>query len=290
MDSRNDVQGFAYDAYLCFAEADRERVERDIIAPWLAAGLRLATVYEIGQDGAFFVTEIQRGIEQSRYTVVLLSPEYLQDRIAEFTDAQAQLMSIEEGKRRFKPALLTAMPRANIPLRFRAYVIRDLTVATRFEKQFALLTAALKEPLQTVSTFVSYSTTDELFAHRLYDDLQRNGVRVWFAPEDLRTGDILKQTIDASIQSFDKLILVLSENSIYRAWVRYECGKALEKEKQENKLVLFPIRLDGAIFSVNEPWAQEIRQRQISDFTNWTNPLLYQNAINRLLRDLNAKA
>ena len=143
--------------------------------------------------------------------------------------------------------------------------------------------------IEYYSAFISYSAADEHFARRLHNDLQMNGVRVWFAPEDLKIGDPLRQTIDEAVRLYDKLILVLSENSINRAWVRHEFSKAIEKEKQHNRLMLFPIRIDDSVFETTEQWAYDIRQRHIGDFRNWTNPMLYQNAINRLLRDLNAR-
>lgn len=140
------------------------------------------------------------------------------------------------------------------------------------------------------SCFISYSSADEIFARRLHNDLQANGVRVWFAPEDLKIGDPIRQTIDESIKMYDKLIIVLSERSINRAWVQHEVEHALQKEKQHGKLVLFPICLDDSVFHTTEQWAYDLRERYIGDFTKADNPLLYQNAINRLFRDLNAKA
>lgn len=142
-------------------------------------------------------------------------------------------------------------------------------------------------PIQYYSAFISHSSDDEMFARRLHNDLQMNGVRVWFAPEDLKIGETIDDSIDAAIRVYDKLILVLSKNSIERAWVRKEFSKAIEKEKQ-GKTVLFPIRLDDSVFETTEQWAYDIRKRHIGDFNDWTNPLKYQSAVNRLLRDLNA--
>ncbi len=146
------------------------------------------------------------------------------------------------------------------------------------------------KPIQYYSAFISYSSQDEHFARRLHNDLQMNGVRVWFAPEDLKIGETIQDSIDRAIHVYDKLIIVLSQNSIDRAWVRHEFARAVEKENQRGKTVLFPIRLDDAVFETTEQWAYEIRKRHIGDFRNWTNPLLYQNAMNRLLRDLNANS
>ncbi len=139
------------------------------------------------------------------------------------------------------------------------------------------------------SCFISYASADERFARKLHEDLQLNGVRVWFAPEDLKIGDTIEDSIQEAILSYDKLILVLSEHSIGRAWVRHEFTRAIEKEKQSGQTVLFPIRIDDAVFDTTEQWAYDLHKRHIGDFRNWTNPLIYQRSINRLLRDLNAK-
>lgn len=144
--------------------------------------------------------------------------------------------------------------------------------------------------IEYYSVFISYSSADDLFARRLHHDLQANGVRAWFAPEDLKTGDRLKQTIEESINLYDKLIIVLSEDSIHSAWVRHEFEVGLEKEREQHKVVLFPIRLDNSVFDTTEQWADNIRQeRYIGDFTTWQNPLSYQAEFNRLLKDLNAQ-
>lgn len=137
------------------------------------------------------------------------------------------------------------------------------------------------------SCFISYASADERFARKLHDDLQMNGVRVWFAPEDLKIGDPIEDSIDEAILSYDKLILVLSQHSMDRAWVRHEYMRAMKKEKETGQVVLFPLRIDDAVFDTTEQWAYTLHKRHLGDFRNWTNPLVYQNAFNRLLRDLN---
>jgi hypothetical protein len=51
---------------------------------------------------------------------------------------------------------------------------------------------------------------------------------------------------------------------------------------------MFSIHLDDSVFETNDQWTYDIRKRYIGDFGDWTNPLKYQAAINRFLRDLNA--
>ena len=52
------------------------------------------------------------------------------------------------------------------------------------------------QPIQLFKPFISYSSSDNDFAHRLYDDLQGRDVRCWFAPEDMKIGDRTRQRIE----------------------------------------------------------------------------------------------
>jgi len=119
------------------------------------------------------------------------------------------------------------------------------------------LPSLLSQPIQFYSCFISYSTKDQPFAERLHADLQNKGVRCWFAPEDLKIGDKFRSRIDESIRVYDKLMLLLSENSIQSPWVEEEVEAALEKEYQQNKLVLFPVRLDDAVMQTQEAWGSK---------------------------------
>jgi hypothetical protein len=138
-----------------------------------------------------------------------------------------------------------------------------------------------------LSCFISYSSRDSEFAKRLHADLVGQGVRCWFAPEDLRIGDKFRQRIDDSIQSHDKLLLILSAESIRSAWVEAEVEAAFEKERKENRVVLFPIKLDDEIMDTQFSWAALLRRtRHIGDFREAAAGVAYETAMNRLLRDL----
>ena len=137
------------------------------------------------------------------------------------------------------------------------------------------------------SCFISYSTRDQAFANRLYTDLQSNGVRCWFAPEDLKIGDPFRQRIDDAIRKHDKLLLILSKQSVESAWVRDEVESCLERETREERSVLFPVRLDNSVMDTHHAWAAVIRrERHIGDFRDWNDEACYRKAFDRLLRDL----
>jgi uncharacterized protein YjbI with pentapeptide repeats len=148
----------------------------------------------------------------------------------------------------------------------------------------------IQQAINFYSCFISYSSKDQDFANRLYADLQNRGVRCWFAPEDLKIGDKIRDRIDESIRLRDKLLLILSEHSIASDWVEHEVESALEEERQRGRTILFPIRLDDAVMESNKAWAALIRRtRHIGDFTRWKDHDSYQKAFDRLLRDLKAE-
>jgi hypothetical protein len=150
------------------------------------------------------------------------------------------------------------------------------------------LPSLFNKPIQFYySCFISYSSKDHNFAQRLHADLQENGVRCWFAPEDMKIGDRIRTRIDEVIRLHEKLLLVLSANSINSDWVEKEVETAFEKERETNRTVLFPVRLDGAVMKNKTGWAADIkRSRHIGDFRLWKDHDDYRKGFERLLRDL----
>ena len=155
-----------------------------------------------------------------------------------------------------------------------------------------------KEPFHFYSCFISYSSKDQEFAERLHADLQNKGVRCWFAPHDIQGGKKTHEQIDQAIHVHDKLLLVLSQHSINSPWVEFEIRRARKREVQEQRRILFPIRLVD--YETIEKWecfdadtrkdlATEIREYYIPDFSNWKNYDEYQKAFEHLLRDLKAE-
>ncbi len=144
------------------------------------------------------------------------------------------------------------------------------------------------QAVQFYSCFISYSAKDEEFAFRLHADLQATGVRCWFAPHDLPIGARIFDEIDASIRLRDKMLLILSDQSIKSDWVENEVTMAFEEERKRGQTVLFPLRIDDAIMEVtSEPWAAKLRaDRHIGDFRHWKAYDAYKKSLERLLRDL----
>ena len=149
--------------------------------------------------------------------------------------------------------------------------------------------------IQLHSCFISYSTKDQEFAERLHSRMRQAELRVWFAPEDMKGGDYFFEQIERAIQLHDRLLLVLSEDSIQSKWVEREIRKARKVERAEKRRKLFPIRLvdvktlrewECLDSDTGEDLAEEVRKYHIPDFSNWKNHDAFERAFARLEKDL----
>jgi hypothetical protein len=117
--------------------------------------------------------------------------------------------------------------------------------------------------------------------------LETTGILCWFAPLEMQPGDWILPTLVEAIKEHDKLILILSEDSIKSEWVKFEVEIAQSKERESEALVLFPISIDEAITTCTEGWSQSLREnRHIGDFLHWEQHNNHQQAFADLLRAL----
>ncbi len=154
------------------------------------------------------------------------------------------------------------------------------------------------QPIQFYSCFISYSNKDEEFARRLYSRMRDEHLRVWFAPEDIKGGQKLYEQIERAIQVHDRLLLILSEDSMQSEWVMTEVLRARKTEMEEKRRKLFPITIVD--FEKIKAWerfdadsgkdlAKEVRAYFIPDFSNWKDHDAFEKAFDKLLRDLKAE-
>ena len=135
--------------------------------------------------------------------------------------------------------------KGRIPARF----LRGAGVPDNFIEYMSSLVGTAYE---FYSCFISYSGKNQEFADRLYADLQREGVRCWFAPHHVQAGKKLHEQIDVAIRLHERLLLILSPDSINSEWVKTEIAKARAREIKESKRVLFPVRLNISFEELQE--------------------------------------
>lgn len=109
---------------------------------------------------------------------------------------------------------------------------------TQIEYLPSLLTPC---PIEFHSLFISYAHQDEALAQQLYAYLRKQNVPCWFAPHDLQPGNYMRERIDQAIHTQDKLLLLLSKDSVSSGWMRYEVEQALARENTQQREILFSV-------------------------------------------------
>jgi hypothetical protein len=149
--------------------------------------------------------------------------------------------------------------------------------------------------IQYYSCFISYSTKDDDFAQQLNDRMKREGLRVWYAPEEMKAGQKIHEQLYEAIRYYEKLILVLSEASMNSNWVQSEIRRARKHEREDKRRKLFPISLvpfgeiqKWELFDADEgrDLGQEIREYYIPDFSQWKNYDKFNAEFEKLLKAL----
>jgi hypothetical protein len=135
---------YTYDVFISYRhqEPDQAWVRNTLVPRFKAEGLRVCVDYECFRLGAPLVLEMARSVEQSRYTLAVLSPAYLTSNFAELENVIAEHLGLEESQRR----LLAVMREPCKPrLGMRARLWLDMTDDNNFEANTARLVNELKQ-------------------------------------------------------------------------------------------------------------------------------------------------
>ncbi len=146
-----------------------------------------------------------------------------------------------------------------------------------------------KDALAFYSCFISYNEKDTKLSEQLYRDLEKKGVRSWRWREDAPWGTPLQSTIDRALEDHEKVIVILSQHSLDAKPVLYEIEHTLSREEHSRRAILFPLRIDDAIFEWKDPLRDRILKKTVGDFTRWKTKAGYSKALERLLKDLRAE-
>ena len=93
--------------------------------------------------------------------------------------------------------------------------------------------------------FISYSSKDKNIADNLCSKLERNGIKVWYAPRDVHGP--YAEAIVRGIEKAKYFIVILSQNSICSEHVLNEVDLAFQNISQGTKIK--PLRIDDAMFT-----------------------------------------
>lgn len=141
--------GFRYDAYISYVDTEPDATwVWDTLLPQLEdAGLKIAVSGDVDEPGVARVVNIERGIQQAKRTIIVLSEAYLSNTMAEFENTLGQAMGIQEGTYRLLPVKSMALDSNRLPTRLSMLTTLDLSHPRRAEREFTRLIRALQSPL-----------------------------------------------------------------------------------------------------------------------------------------------
>jgi hypothetical protein len=136
-----------YDVFISYRqkEPDRSWVRRTLLPRLEADGLKVCIDFRDFHLGAPIIKEMQRAVLESRYSLAVLTPEYLASNFTDFENVLAQHLGLEKGQRR----LLAVMREPCDPeLRIAARLWLDMTDDGEFETAVARLVGELRQPAE----------------------------------------------------------------------------------------------------------------------------------------------
>lgn len=138
------ADGFIYDAFISYRHQDPDKTwtRRTLLPRLQGSGIRVCIDYREFRPGALLLLEMERAIEQSRYTLAVLSPSYLKSNFVELENVMAQHLGLELSQRR----LISIMREFSKPrLGMRAHMWLDFTDEDELDINIARLVYELQQ-------------------------------------------------------------------------------------------------------------------------------------------------
>src|SRR3712207_4578210 len=106
---RQALSAKTYDAFVSFAEEDRDWAEGFLLEAFSASQVRYCTVADF-PAGMPLLEAVSRAIEASDRIVLVVSPAYVADHIQQIVSVLSQYFGVEQGTWPVIPILLGSTP------------------------------------------------------------------------------------------------------------------------------------------------------------------------------------
>ena len=70
----------------------------------------------------------------------------------------------------------------------------------------------------------------------------------------------ISDTLDIKIAAADRVLVILSKNSLGSAWVENEAKKAMAEERKKRGVILMPLQVDDSIRDTDMLWMAQLRE------------------------------
>ncbi|MVM34152.1 TIR domain-containing protein [Spirosoma sp. HMF4905] len=136
---------YKFDVFVSYRQRNPEMTwVRQVLVPYLEkAGLRVFIDHKSFRLGASLIKEMERAVEQSAYTLAVLTPAYLESNFTELENLLSQHLGLEKSQRRL---LMIMREICNPRLSMSANIWLDMTTDAAYEANIDRLIEALRQP------------------------------------------------------------------------------------------------------------------------------------------------
>ncbi len=138
-----------YDFFVSYRhrEPDKSWVRKTLVPALEAKGLRALIDYRDFRLGAPLVTEMARAVEESRFTLAVITTAYIQSNFTELENVMAKQLGLEKSQVRLIGIIRDPELDINqVRLDIRGSLMLDMTDDDEFEVLIERLVGAIKSP------------------------------------------------------------------------------------------------------------------------------------------------
>ncbi|MBI5032671.1 MAG: toll/interleukin-1 receptor domain-containing protein [Chloroflexi bacterium] len=136
---------FRFDVFISYRQRDSDKtwVHQTLWPALEKNGLQVFIDIRDFRLGAPLVLEMARAVEQSRYTLAVLTPAYLESNFTELENVLAEHLGLEKSERRLL-ALMRESCKPRLGMRARLWL--DMTDDRQFDSNIQRLVTTIKQP------------------------------------------------------------------------------------------------------------------------------------------------
>jgi hypothetical protein len=222
-----------YDVFISYSHEDRTWVSELLLPRLERAELKVLVDYRDFEIGAPSLVNVERAVDVSRHTLVVLTPAWIASQWAEFESLLTGKVDPAGRRRKLIPVMLKP---CELPPRIAMLTCADLTDPDTQGGQMARLLRGLATKARI---FVCYKRSAVPY---LYDTLTEQDHQV-FIDQTMRAGTLWLEEIDREIKASDFLVVLLSKESADSEMVQAEVRRAYEYRKLQGHPHSLPVRV-----------------------------------------------
>ena len=150
---------YQYDVFISYSHADGEWVRGDLLPQLEGAGLKVVIDYRDFEIGVPSLINMERAVENSRHTLIVLTPAWIE---SEWTEFESLLVSTADPAGRRRKLLPVMLERCKLPPRIAMLTYADFMEESERDHELARLVRSIAPPSQTAARKAVDTATNNL--------------------------------------------------------------------------------------------------------------------------------